>query len=165
MSYYSAMDDGFTVAELAKKVAEHERDLDLVTRRIRHWSLAGVLDPLGPTHSGTGRHRRYAGSAVYCAAVLNRLADWGLPISVLKVVGQRLPDHLTPQLCVLWNDSISGKRGVCMLLVYRSAPDRQPEQQLVTVDLKPDAEIAEWIAAGQGGVIVHLTNLFARVSS
>ena len=155
------MDRTLTVSELAKAVAGKEGS-DLVTRRIRHWTLAGALAAEGPTHSGTGRHRRYAASTAYDAVLLNWLADWGLSISVLLGVSGRLQPVLASSL---WNDAISGSSGVWMLLlIQRVSPDRGAEQHIVEVALKTDAEIAEWIATASGGIIVRLTDLFGRVS-
>jgi hypothetical protein len=156
------MDRTWAVSELAEAVAGNDGDSDLVTRRIRHWTLAGALAAEGPAHSGTGRHRRYAASTAYHAVLLNWLADWGLSISVLQGVSERLRPMLTS---ALWNDAISGSKGVWMLLVIqRVSPDRGPEQHKVEVALKTDAEIAEWTVAAHGGVIVRLTNLFGQVS-
>lgn len=161
------MDRTLTVSELARAVAGKEGDSDLVTRRIRHWTLAGALAPEGLAHSGTGRHRRYAASTAYEAVLLNWLADWGLSISVLQGVNEQLQPMLAGNLRLsgLWNDAISGSKGVWMLLLIRRvSPDRGAEQHRVDVALKTDAEIAEWIATAHGGVIVRLTSLFGRVS-
>lgn len=156
-----------TVAELAKAVTGAEGDTDLVTRRIRHWTLAGALAAVGPAHSGTGRHRRYAKSAAYHAALLNWLADWGLSIAILQAVSERLQPMLLedPELSALWNDAISGSVGVWALLsIQRVSLDRGPEQHEVEVALKTDVEIAECIATARGGIIVRLTDLFRQVS-
>jgi hypothetical protein len=159
-------DQSLTVSELAKAVADKEGDSDLVTRRIRHWTLAGALAAEGPAHSGTGRHRRYAASTAYYAVLLNWLADWGLSISVLQGVSERLQPMLAgdPRLSDLWNDAISGSRGVWMLLlIKRVSPERGAEQHTVEVALKTDAEIAEWIVTARGGVLVRVTDLFGQV--
>jgi hypothetical protein len=155
------------VAELAKAVADKEVDTDLVTRRIRHWTLGHALAALGPAHSGTGRHRRYGESAAYHAVLLNWLTDWGLSISILQKVSERLQEMLVkdPQWRARWNDAIDGSRGVWMLLtIQRVSADRGSGQHQVDLALKTDTEIAEWIATAQGGVIVRLTDLFRRVS-
>ena len=160
------MDRTLTVSELAKAVAGKGGDSDLVTRRIRHWTLAGALAAEGLAHSGTGRHRRYAASTAYEAVLLNWLADWGLSISVIHGVSERLQPMLAgdPPLNALWNDAISGSKGVWMLLLIRRvSPDRGAEQHQVDVALRTDAEIAEWIATAQGGIIVRITSLFGQV--
>jgi hypothetical protein len=160
------MDRTWTVSGLAKAVAGKEGDSDLVTRRIRHWTLAGALVVEGTAHSGTGRHRRYAASTAYEAVLLNWLADWGLSISVLQGVSEQLQSMLAAdlRLSALWNDAISGSKGVWMLLLIRRVGlHRGNEQHQVDVDLKTDAEIAESIATAHGGIIVRLTNLFGRV--
>jgi DNA-binding transcriptional MerR regulator len=62
----------------------------LVLRRIRHWTTAGVLPPEGDTNTGTGKRRQYSADTVYLAAVLNCLANIGLPLSALKAASRAL---------------------------------------------------------------------------
>ena len=78
-----------TVRALAEAIRPRadEDAIAFVSRRIRHWTLAGALETIGEARSGVGRHRRYTREAAYFAAVLDALADLGLPIDALKKVG------------------------------------------------------------------------------
>jgi len=90
--------EGFTVSEIASRLgARSERQADLWLRRLRHWSTLGILDTLGPQHSGSGRHRRYETETIYIAALLVRLADRGLPVGVLKLIAGGLARSTSPQ--------------------------------------------------------------------
>jgi hypothetical protein len=81
-----------TVRDLAEAIrpGAPEDEIVFVTRRIRHWTLAGALQTVGEVHSGVGRHRRYSTDAVYFAAILDALADGGLPLEALKLVAEQL---------------------------------------------------------------------------
>lgn len=81
-----------TVRDLAEAIRPDapEDEVVFVTRRIRHWTLAGALQTVGEVHSGVGRHRRYSTDAVYFAAILDALADGGLPLEALKLVAEQL---------------------------------------------------------------------------
>jgi DNA-binding transcriptional MerR regulator len=160
-----------TLAEFVKAVAENKQSVNRVTRLVRYWTEIGALVPSGPTHSGTGRHRRYPKSAGYYAVLLLRLADWGLSVSVLKAVGKQLPQSVEASPSrALWSDAIDGSRDVwILLLIRRIAPDEghglpqsdgERDQHLVEMHLTTGTEIAGPVTAGDGGVVVCLTKLF-----
>jgi hypothetical protein len=82
----------YSVSELAFCIAGQasQKRRDLCLRRLRHWGSAGVLETTGALHVGTGRTRQFESEQAYVAAVLLRLADWGLPIGALKAVAEAL---------------------------------------------------------------------------
>jgi hypothetical protein len=71
-AFIEIMNDTYSVSDLARIVARvvsfpekpAERDIDLAIRRLRGWTLAGALVPIGDPHAGTGRHRQYDRSAM-----------------------------------------------------------------------------------------------------
>lgn len=64
-----------------------QRGRSILTRRIRHWTLAGAIPAIDSAHQGTGHHRQYYPETVYLAIVLHGLADLGLSIGALRSVG------------------------------------------------------------------------------
>ena len=75
-------------AELARAIGGANEAL--LIRRIRHWTLCGILPASCGTQVGTGRMRRYSQDTVPLARVLNKLAGWGLSIGMLKDVADYL---------------------------------------------------------------------------
>ncbi len=69
-----------TVSEVADLIRPPGADLVMVVDRLRHWTAAGLLNAAGDPNPGTGRKRTYDEDALYHAAILNALADTGLPI-------------------------------------------------------------------------------------
>jgi hypothetical protein len=107
---YCAVDEiACTLSELTRRLAADasQQRHDLVLRRLRHWSLAGALRTAGQLHTGTGRARRFEAEEVYIAAVLLRLADWGLPIGALKAVAEtiRLEIDKVGETAGLWAEA------------------------------------------------------------
>jgi hypothetical protein len=70
-----------TVSEIAEALAPIAPDVAGTVQRIRHWTRERALLPVDQHHAGPGKHRRYAGDAVYVAAVLHALTIAGFPIS------------------------------------------------------------------------------------
>ncbi len=117
------MIESYSVSQLAERVAPtaDESELARITRQLRHWTLTGVLRPLGATHTGAGRHRRYAGDAVHVAALQIELSRLGLPVGALHLVSLGImgilrpvrtrsgkPSSFEPQ-AKLWHRAIEGK--------------------------------------------------------
>jgi DNA-binding transcriptional MerR regulator len=69
-----------TVADIADLIRRPNADKAAVIERLRNWTAEGLLTPAGDRNPGTGRPRQYDDDAVYDAAILNALADHGLPI-------------------------------------------------------------------------------------
>ena len=64
--------------------------------RARQWSDADILPAAKRQRQGTGRHRLYDFDTIYCAAVLFRFADLGLPVGVIAAVSALIsPPHRT----------------------------------------------------------------------
>jgi hypothetical protein len=62
--------------------------------RARQWSDADILPAAKRQRQGTGRHRLYDFDTIYCAAVLFRFADLGLPVGVIAAVSRLIsPPH------------------------------------------------------------------------
>jgi hypothetical protein len=79
-----------TVKELAERILplSREGDLDGLVRQLRHWTLTGVVRPLGTVHTGAGKHRKYDKSEVYFAALALELARWRVPVGVSDLIIQ-----------------------------------------------------------------------------
>jgi DNA-binding transcriptional MerR regulator len=108
-----------TTSELAKLIAGPHGDVDLALRRVRHWTLAGALLPTAESARGSaGRTRLYSRHAIYVAAVLNDLTEFGLTIDLLKKAAAALEPHnpsdprfdkVKREQRELWDQAVSGK--------------------------------------------------------
>jgi hypothetical protein len=79
-----------TMSELAEEAARRGADKALIVSRLRHWVREGLIEPVGTHHPGTGRHRDFEDSALKVALALNALADFNLPVSVLRTAASAL---------------------------------------------------------------------------
>src|SRR4051794_25111697 len=92
----SKQSDLLTAKEIAEKLASMGVALKAidVSRMIGHYTSQGILTPLGPINTGTGRSRLYARDAFLEAAVLFRLSALGIPVGVMKQLFKGLHAHL-----------------------------------------------------------------------
>ena len=74
------------VSDLAEILAIQHRlgERDEVMRRLRYFTAEGLLETVGPIHTGSGRSRRYSPSAVIKAVVLLRLYQTGATVGLMK---------------------------------------------------------------------------------
>src|SRR5262249_38559673 len=69
-----------TAAELTEMLNRIAIEPGRTAERLKHWARAGLLEPVGEQHPGTGRHRRYDFDSITVAAVLTVLSDMGLSV-------------------------------------------------------------------------------------
>jgi DNA-binding transcriptional MerR regulator len=79
-----------TMSELVEEAAKRGADKSLIASRLRHWVREGLIEPTGTHHPGTGRHRDFEDTALKTALALNALADFNLPVSVLRTASSAL---------------------------------------------------------------------------
>jgi DNA-binding transcriptional MerR regulator len=72
-----------TVSEIADRIVKGSAAKRALIRRLRHWTKEGLLKPTGKKHPGTGSHHTYEDWAIEDAALLNAMADFGLPIDTM----------------------------------------------------------------------------------
>jgi DNA-binding transcriptional MerR regulator len=70
-----------TVSEIAEALEPIAPDVAGTIQRIRHWTREQMMLPVGKLHSGPGKHRQYAATAVYDAAILHMLTNAGFSVS------------------------------------------------------------------------------------
>lgn len=73
-----------TISQMANRAAMRGIKRVAFIERVRYWTREGLLEPVGELNPGTGRHRRYANSALEDALILNTLADFGIPIAIQR---------------------------------------------------------------------------------
>jgi hypothetical protein len=149
-------------AKFADFVAESEA---MLIRRIRHWTLTGALLPIGATHSGSGKHRRYGSESVYEAAILNKLADWGMPIGILKgtitVIRQAIARGEAKQL---WDKAVAGHETVFLYAVPLSVPVQDTSDTPdVMAGLMSESSISRFSKVA-GAVLLNLSIIFHDIS-
>src|SRR5690348_399608 len=82
------------LSEFSKRVAEASilaelsPPIELVTRRVRYWTVNGVL----PEEGESGKQREYTEDELYFAVVFNSLADMGIPLGAMRAIGGALRD-------------------------------------------------------------------------
>ena len=163
------MDDEpfYPVAEIAARLGpKSERQRDLWLRRLRHWSLTGVLDPVGRRHTGTGHHRLYNTETLHIAAVLMRLADLGVPLGPLKVIAGGLAknkDH--SQAAERWEAAKRPAQDGCWWICFLFSPSDHDAFDTVSVAIEQGDGLmtpAIW-AEVDAPIFVNLTSVFSRV--
>jgi DNA-binding transcriptional MerR regulator len=106
----------FSVTELAKLVADQflGDDVQTVQRQLQHWTERGILKTEGDLFVGRGGSRRYSLEAAYLASILVRLAAYGIPIAVLKMLTEGFETKLSedPAAHALWEEAIAGTKRV-----------------------------------------------------
>lgn len=108
------MRPSLSVSELARACAPidstgkvDENRLRLWTRRLRHWTVLGILPAATRHGEGAGKHRLYHPELVYQAAVLLRVAGMGLPFPVIKLIADDLLKETAENgdLSSFWRDA------------------------------------------------------------
>ena len=167
------MPESYSVSQLAERVAPtaDKAEVARITRQLRHWTLTGVLKPLGATHTGAGRHRRYSGDAVHVAALLIELSNLGLPVGVLHVVAISLMVILRPikrrdgkgpmgeDEARLWRRAIKGEGTIYLTFNVRVDAEGAKEVELLLYDADepdPPSPTIGHVSA----IVVDLTQLF-----
>jgi hypothetical protein len=138
---------------------------EMLVRRIRHWTLAGALLPIGATHSGSGKHRRYGIEAVYDAAILNKLAEWGTPIGFLKeTVTVLRQERARGEGKRLWDEALAGEAVVFLFVVPLSTQDQNPDNSSeVMAGLMSESSISR-LSKTAGAVVLNLSIIFRDIS-
>jgi hypothetical protein len=75
-----------TVSDLAEILATQHRlgERDVIMRQLRYFTAEGLLETVGPIHTGSGRSRLYSESALIKAVVLLRLFQSGATVGLMK---------------------------------------------------------------------------------
>jgi DNA-binding transcriptional MerR regulator len=108
-----------SVSELARACAPIDsagevdaNRLSLWTRRLRHWTVLGILPSSTRHGDGAGKHRLYRPELVYQASVLLRLAGVGLPFPVIRLIADELLKETADngELWSFWRDAIKSEQ-------------------------------------------------------
>ncbi len=170
--YMPCMEESYSVSQLAQRVAPDadKPEVARITRQLRHWTLTGVLRPLGATHTGAGRHRRYSGDAVHVAALLIELSRLGLPVGTLHLVAMGLMVSLRPikrrdgkgpmgeDEARLWRRAIKGERTIYLTFNVRFDAVGAKEVGLTLYDA--DEPLSPITEGHMSAIVVDLTQLF-----
>ena len=164
----------YTVGELARLLVTETDAAEVahVNRKLRHWTLTGVLKALGVTHTGAGRHRKYSGDAVHVAALMVELSRLGLPVGTLSLLATGLVGILQPvqtrdgkplmgqDAAEKWRRAIRGE-GVIYLTFNVRYGTRWPQSVGVTFYEADRPDVPSPITVGHvSAIVVDLTQLF-----
>jgi len=75
----------YTLKQVVAAIAPHAEpaEREKTARQVRHWTLLGLLVPLGAKHTGTGTSRRYGPLEIVKAAILRELSRYGVGVTHL----------------------------------------------------------------------------------
>jgi DNA-binding transcriptional MerR regulator len=131
-------DPALTVGQVAERLKSISPDIENTISKVRHWSREGMIFPVAQAGEGTGKHRLYAESVVYEAAILMATTSAGL-----NIAGSRfLIDALTIAKFALpkWRR----EKGPLYLAAWRRTPGRAivdvTEEQPKLKDLRTPRE-------------------------
>src|SRR5262249_34954999 len=149
------------VSEVAEVIRRPDADLAMVIDRLRHWTAAGLLTSAGDPNPGTGRRRTYDEAALYDAAILNALADIGLPIGkqryFMTVLG------LAEQARELWAQERRG--GIFLEVADFGEPDANGGSHAVFLhDGTKKGHLGNLIhPRAESSLILNVSRLFKRI--
>lgn len=164
----------YTVGELARLLVPSADGAEVarVNRQLRHWTLTGVLKTLGSTHTGAGRHRKYAGDAVHVAALMVELSRLGLPVGALSTVAMTLTAIVQPLIArdgksiigegqvELWRRAVRGD-GTIYLTFHLQFDAEWPKSGGLTLYDADQPDPPSPITIGHvSAIVVDLTQLF-----
>jgi len=162
-----------TVARLAEYAlpASPDGDVDVLIRRIRGWTLSGVLRPTGDVHSGVGKHRRYPETEAYFVALAEALTHWHIPVGVRDGVVQAMRREFegdvnpTREPMTFVRDAIAGKEGVFLFVRFPNPTDTHQAEVKLGYYEKLAREIVEagWTKDTPTFLAVNLSALFSKV--
>jgi hypothetical protein len=115
-----------TMSELVDEAVKRGAGKELIISRLRHWVREGLIVPVGEHHPGSGRHRYFEDTALKVALALNALADFNVPIGVLRSAAPTLRDALhkwpsgPPSLFLVIGRKANGKFSASL---YRTGGD------------------------------------------
>ena len=163
-----------TVKQLAERILplSREGDLDGLVRQLRHWTLTGVVRPVGTVHTGAGKHRKYDSGEVYFAALALELARWRVPVGVSDIVVQAARQQLEgagadagPGSTNFIAEAIAGRERVFMLVKSLEGVDRPWTE--IKVGFAPkvmkDAVNQGWSEDASSFLGIDLTALFRKL--
>jgi hypothetical protein len=161
------MTSDLSLAELAEAVtAGAPDDMNLVMRRVRHWTVAGIMPTEGEVHAGTGRHRRYPRSSVHLTLVLTRMADFGLSIGLLKMTSMVLQSaSMGMGRGKRWQEAVTGKREIYCLFAADKSSASQTITDAANNALLTEEQIIERMKKSEAGILINLTALFRGISA
>jgi hypothetical protein len=64
-----------TASDIARRIQRPGEDLQVAIDRLRHWTKAGLIKPVGDAHPGTGRPKQYSKKAAVRAMIVQALSD------------------------------------------------------------------------------------------
>jgi DNA-binding transcriptional MerR regulator len=120
----------FTLKQVSERIASRKEDVDLVARRVRHWTNEKLIDTVDKPHSGKGRHRRYHQEGLMIAAILWELSRYDVPIGVLEKILpalDELADEYIQKAAVgkmnatIIRDTLSGTTPLWLAVIYDEA--------------------------------------------
>ena len=165
-----------TVRELAERIlpVSPDGDIEALVRQLRHWTLSGVLRPIGSPYTGAGRHRKYDEIELYFAALAVELTRWRIPVGISDAIVELVRKEYfqidvkpTAKPLTFFKDAVDGKEDIYMLIYSKESVDR-PKCVIHLGNF--DELMGERIARSQNSpapsfLVIHLSGLFRQLRS
>lgn len=151
------------VARLAPKASPKEAAQ--LMRRIRHWTAANLLQPIGGKDTGTGVSRRYDERELQRAAILAELERYRVPVPIIDQFPLSMDNYQSSQA---WRDALEGKRPVFLQLAWNEMTTMwtlTPDIPQVLL-LAPKGKVhshADALNECVSAIVVNLTGVFAKL--
>lgn len=163
-----------TVKQLAERLLPASPDGDLagLTRQLRHWTLAGILEPTGAVHTGAGKSRKYAEGEIYFAALALELARWRIPIGVSDLI-VRMARHQSKYESGSaerrrgFAGAVAGQKNIFLCVKFLSGIGA-PEVEIRSGHYDALMEIIreqKWTDDAPSFLAINLTTLFASIGN
>lgn len=177
MSYTGRMDKNlYSVKDVAALISRGPSDdLHKLIRQIRHWTASDVLAPVGGKDTGTGVSRMYDANGIRCAAILQEVSRYGIPLDRLgglREWSEMLFDSDG------WETAISGEIDVFLSMSWEAEGGGsvkqigigEPKWDALRKDLSPtkgklidDGEFFIPPMDLTSSIVINLTKIFARL--
>lgn len=177
MSYTARMDRNlYSVKEVAALIARGPADQSSkLIRQIRHWTTSDLLAPVGGKETGTGVSRMYDANGVRCAAILQEISRYGIPLDRLGALREWVGTLYDSDD---WETAISGKNDVFLSMSWDAVASGsfwqigigEPKWDALRKDLSPTK--GKLIDGGDffilpmditSSIVINLTKIFARL--
>jgi len=141
--------------DIARKIQRLGEPLRTAVDRVHHWVRAGAIKPIGRAHPGTGKRRRYPLDTAARVALLQAIADHGVPARV-AILWLRDPEILAP-----FFENASEPADRTLLVISETFDGREWR----AVGMRTPDDLANWVATSNfdNHVVIHAGKIRDRL--
>lgn len=165
-----------TVGEIAARIARPGESLDAVRAKLVNWTKEGLLRTTGEKHTGKGRHRYYAETAVVDAFILNEFTEWGIPAVLIANMHAKQIETGKPLQFLRYARTVFEKAGEsdpanewCWLFINRNRDEKLPPTAIffhtqIPFPIPTGKKIFEVLPSwSPSSIVLNLTEMFTHL--